>query len=309
MPINIPNKLPASEILARENIFVINQSRAVHQDIRPLKLAVLNLMPLKQQTEVHLLRLLANTPLQVEVDLVRTLSYQPKNTSVEYLESFYKTFDEIREHNYDGMIFTGAPVEHFTFERVKYWNEMTMIMDWASAHVTSSLYICWAAQAGLYHHYGVQKHPMKQKLFGVYEHRVLNRKNSLMRGFDDVFYVPHSRYTGLKKSELSEVPGIEIIADSENAGVYVVVSEKGKNIFITGHSEYDALTLRDEYLRDLKKGKDIRIPENYFPGDDPSKTPQVRWRSHASLLFTNWLNYFVYQITPYELNKINDKVI
>jgi homoserine O-succinyltransferase/O-acetyltransferase len=309
MPINIPDNIPAASVLAAENIFVLNQKRAVHQDIRPLKIAILNLMPLKQQTEIHLLRLLANSPLQVEIDLVRTASYQPKNTPDDHLRVFYKTFDEIKHHKYDGMIFTGAPVEHFSFKEVKYWDEMAMFMDWARDHVTSTLFICWAAQAGLFHHFGIQKYPLGKKLFGVYEHVILDPKNPLVRGFDDVFNVPHSRYTEIRAEEIQSVGELEIISASDKAGIYIVISKDHRNIFITGHSEYDALTLGDEYNRDISKGLNIQIPENYFPDNDPNRSPQVKWRSHASLLFINWLNYFVYQETPYDLNKINNQKI
>ncbi len=304
MPIKIPDQLPAKDILISENIFVMAEERAQRQDIRPLKVAVLNLMPLKIETETHLLRLLSNTPLQVEIDLVKTSSYISKNTSADHLQQFYKTFDEIRDKKYDGMIMTGAPVDQIDFEEVKYWGEMKEIMDWATDNVTSILYICWAAQAGLYHHYGIPKHPLKEKLFGVYEHTVCNRKYPIIRGFDDTFSVPHSRNTELRYEDIANVEELELVSKSKKAGIYIVASKNKRRIFVTGHSEYDLLTLQAEYNRDVKKGVNFNIPENYFPNNDPTKKPLANWRSHGSLLFSNWLNYYLYQETPYEVHKI-----
>ena len=307
MPIKIPNLLPAKDILINENIFVMPEERALSQDIRPMRVAVLNLMPLKIETELHILRLLSNTPLQVEIDLVKTSTYISKNTSADHLNQFYKTFDEIKNDKYDGMIMTGAPVEQMDFEEVLYWDEMKGIMDWASENVTSVLYICWAAQAGLYHHYGIPKHPLNEKLFGVYKHHVCNREYPIIRGFDDVFSVPHSRNTEIKRTDIEKVNELEIVSDSEKAGIYIVAAKNKSRIFVTGHSEYDLLTLQTEYERDLKKGLNITVPENYFPDDDPKKKPIVNWRSHGSLLFSNWLNYYLYQETPYDVHQIRGK--
>lgn len=304
MPINIPNQLPARDVLQAENIFVMAEARARRQDIRPLRIAMLNLMPLKEATEIHLLRLLSNTPLQVEIDLVKTTSYISKNTSADHLQQFYKSFDEIKDEKFDGMIFTGAPVELIDFDDIKYWDEMKEIMDWASENVTSELYICWAAQAGLFHHYGIPKYPLKEKKFGVYEHRVLNRQFPIVRGFDDAFMVPHSRYTELKRKDLQKHEELEILSESEQAGIYIVASKNKRRIFVTGHAEYDLLTLKEEYNRDLKKGINTKLPENYFPEDNPENHPHVNWRSHANLLFSNWLNYYVYQKTPYDVHQI-----
>lgn len=307
MPIKIPDLLPAKDILISENIFVMPEKRALSQDIRPMRVAVLNLMPLKIETELHILRLLSNTPLQVEIDLVKTSTYISKNTSADHLNQFYKTFDEIKNDKYDGMIMTGAPVEQLDFEEVLYWDEMKGIMDWASENVTSVLYICWAAQAGLYHHYGIPKHPLDEKLFGVYKHQVCNREYPIIRGFDDVFSVPHSRNTEIKRTDIEKVGELEIVSESEKAGIYIVAARNKSRIFVTGHSEYDLLTLQTEYERDIKKGLSIPIPENYFPDDDPTKKPIVNWRSHGSLLFSNWLNYYLYQETPYDVHQIRGK--
>ena len=303
MPINIPDSLPATKVLKDENIFVMTESVALYQDIRPLKIAILNLMPIKIATEIHLLRLLSNTSLQVEIDLVKTKTYESKNTRPDHLKSFYKHFEDIRYQKYDGMIITGAPVEHLEFEEVKYWDEIKNIMNWASENVTSTLYICWAAQAGLFHHYGIRKHPLRKKLFGVFDHYVTDRKYPIIRGFDDLFPVPHSRYTEIKASDVEKNNDLNIISQSDKAGVYIVGSKNGGSIFITGHSEYDALTLKEEYFRDINNGVKIPIPENYFPDNDYSKPPIVRWRTYANLLFSNWLNYYVYQQTPYNLNE------
>ncbi|NMC39187.1 MAG: homoserine O-succinyltransferase [Bacteroidales bacterium] len=301
MPLNISDNLPAVKILENENIFVMKQTRAVHQDIRPLQILIFNLMPVKITTETQILRLLSNTPLQVEITLIYTKMHLSKNTPKEHLDSFYKTFDDISLHKYDGMIITGAPIEHLEFEEVDYWEEMVRIMDWADHHVTSTMFICWASQAGLYYHYGIPKYMMKEKMFGVFNHKIYNRNNLLTRGFDDEFLAPHSRYTEVRKEDIEKVKELEILADSEEAGIYLVASRDLKRVFITGHSEYDPLTLKSEYDRDIAKGIDINIPRNYFPHDNPLLTPMVRWRSHASLLFSNWLNYCVYQITPYIL--------
>lgn len=301
MPIVIPKDLPASKTLNEEKIFVMNDNMAMHQDIRPLKIAIVNLMPTKIETETQILRLIGNTPLQVDVDFINTQSHKAKNISEEHLINFYKSFDEIKHHKYDGMIITGAPVENLKFEDVDYWNELKEIMEYSKTNVTSTLHICWGAQAGLYHHYGVPKHILEEKVFGVFKHRVLNKKSQLMRGFDDEFFAPHSRYTEVRREDIEKKHELEILAESEDSGVYIVASEDGRQIFVTGHSEYDKLTLKMEYDRDVNKGLDIKIPQNYYEKDDPTKKPIVRWRSHANLLFLNWLNYYVYQQTPYNL--------
>jgi homoserine O-succinyltransferase/O-acetyltransferase len=305
MPLNILDNLPAVKILEDENIFVMKETRAVHQDIRPLKILLLNLMPIKTTTETQLLRLLSNTPLQIEVTLIYTRMHLSKNTPREHLDAFYKTFDDISGHKYDGLIITGAPIEHLEFEEVNYWEELVRIMDWADEHVTSSMFICWASQAGLYHHYNISKYMMNRKIFGVFSHQVHNKFNLLTRGFDDEFLAPHSRYTEVRKEDIEKIEELEILADSDEAGIYLVASRDYKRVYVTGHSEYDPLTLKTEYDRDIAKGLDIKIPSNYFQNDDPSRDPVVKWRSHASLLFSNWLNYCVYQVTPYVLE--NDR--
>ncbi len=305
MPIKIQDGLPAIKVLRDENIFVISESRAVHQDIRPLKILILNLMPLKIVTENQLLRMLSNTPLQCEVELIHPVSHESKNTPREHLEVFYKTFDSIRDSKYDGFIITGAPVETLEFEDVNYWAEMVRIMDWAKKHVYSTLYICWAAQAGLYHYYGVPKFPVSKKISGVFSHYVSNRHLPLVRGFDDLFHAPHSRHTEIRRRDIQDKDDLLILAESEEAGIFMISSKDGRQIFVTGHAEYDPLTLRDEYQRDLKNGDNPPVPRNYFPGDDPSRPPVIRWRSHAHLLFSNWLNYYVYQATPYDLDAIH----
>ncbi|NMB73134.1 MAG: homoserine O-succinyltransferase [Bacteroidales bacterium] len=302
MPLNVPDNLPAIQLLREENIFVMQETRAVHQDIRPLRILILNLMPVKITTETHLLRMLSNNPLQIEITLMHTMTHTSKNTPVEHLKTFYKTFDQVKEKKFDGFIITGAPVEHMEFEEVDYWKELTEIMDWSAAHVTSTLYICWAAQAGLYYFYGIPKYPLSEKMFGVFRHKINNPKIPLVRGFDDEFLAPHSRHTEIRRTDIEKIHDLEIVSESDKAGVYIVVSKDGRKVFVTGHSEYDPYTLRDEYLRDKKKGLPIHVPENYFPNDDPSKEPLVYWRSHANLLFSNWLNYYVYQVTPYILN-------
>lgn len=304
MPIKIPDKLPAVKILAEENIFVMTQTRAITQDIRPLKLLVLNLMPTKIETETQLSRLLGNTPLQIEMELIHTQSHRSKNVSKEHLFSFYKTFDEIKNLKFDGMIITGAPVEKLSFEQVDYWQELCSIMEWSKTNVHSTFHICWGAQAALYYHYGIDKQQLNKKLFGVYPHTVEHKKSILFRGFDDVFMAPHSRHTTVSRKDIESVPELKILASSTQAGVFAVKNKSGSQIFVFGHSEYDPDTLKREYLRDKTAGLDISVPENYFPDDDDTKPPLVSWRSHANLLFYNWLNYFVYQTTPYDLSKI-----
>jgi len=302
MPINIPDNLPAASVLRKENIFVMDQSRAVHQDIRPLRIVILNIMPNKQLTETHILRLLSNTPLQIEVDLMYTATHTPRNTPMKYLQTFYKTFDEVIQHRYDGLIITGAPLGFVDFKDVTYWEELKQIMDWADSHVTSTLYLCWATLAAMYHFYGIEKIMLPKKMFGVYKHHVLDRKVPLVRGFDDNFPAPHSRHTEIRREDVEPVRDLEILAESDEAGIYLMGTGDGCRIFVTGHSEYDHLTLRNEYERDLNKGIDIQLPKNYFPDDDPSKDPSIQWRSHANLLYTNWLNYYVYQVTPFDLD-------
>lgn len=301
MPIKVPDNLPAKEILNNENIFVMDESVAYHQDIRPLRIAILNLMPTKETTETQLLRLIGNTPLQVEAVLLHPRTHTSKNTSVEHLESFYKTFDEISHEFYDGLIITGAPVEHLPFEEVTYWEELTEIMDWSKRHVTSTFHICWAAQAGLYHHYGVPKYNLDQKIFGVFPHTIEKRNVNLLRGFDELFYVPQSRHTEVKREDIEAMDSLEILSESSDSGVYVVASKDGRQIFVTGHSEYDPGSLKYEYDRDIAKGLRIDVPKNYFPGDNPNIVPLSTWRAHANLLYSNWLNYYVYQLTPYDL--------
>ena len=309
MPIKLPNELPAVKILENENIFVMTETRAIKQDIRPLKILILNLMPTKVDTETQLSRVLGNTPLQVEIELIHTESHKSKNTSEEHLLSFYKQFSDVKENFYDGMIITGAPVEKMEFEEVDYWEELCEIMEWSKSHVQSTLHICWGAQAGLYYHFGIKKYQMEEKLSGVYAHKVDYKKSILFRGFDDVFYVPHSRYTTISREEIQSTKGLKILASSEKAGVYAVSTPKGRQIFLTGHSEYDGDTLNKEYTRDKNAGINPKIPENYFPGDDDTKAPLITWRGHATLLFTNWLNYFVYQATPFDIMKIKEMKI
>ena len=304
MPIKIPNRLPATKVLNEENIFVITETRALTQDIRPLKILILNLMPTKIVTETQLARLLGNTPLQVEMELLMTSTHKAKNTSEEHMIAFYKTFDDVKDQNFDGLVITGAPVEHLEFEEVEYWQELCEIMEWSKTHVTSTFHICWAAQAALYYHYGIKKQPLEKKLFGVFEHTVDHKGSILFRGFDDTFMVPHSRHTTVAKEDIEKEKKLKILSTSKEAGVYAVATDKGKQIFITGHSEYDADTLKKEYIRDKDAGLEIAVPENYFPNDDDTKEPIVSWRSSANLLYSNWLNYFVYQTTPYDITKI-----
>ena len=305
MPIKIPNHLPAADVLLRENIFVMNETRASTQDIRPLQILILNLMPKKIETETQLTRLLGNTPLQVEMELIHTESYESKNVTRDHLLKFYKTFPEVKDRNFDGLIITGAPVELLPFEEVEYWEELCEIMEWSKTHVHSTFHICWGAQAGLYYHFGIPKYPLAEKLSGVYPHTADYKNSMLLRGFDDVFPVPQSRHTTVRREDIEKVPALKILASSEEGGVYALSTKNGKQIFITGHSEYDANTLADEYNRDLGQGKNPHIPVNYFPDDDPTKPPLVTWRSHANLLYSNWLNYFVYQTTPFDLANLN----
>ena len=304
MPIKIPNLLPATQVLLNENIFVMTETRAMTQDIRPLKILMLNLMPQKIVTETQIARVIGNTPLQVELELLQTATHKSKHTSAEHMLAFYKTFDEVKHKKYDGMIITGAPVEHMEFEEVEYWDELCEIMEWSKTHVTSTFHICWGAQAGLYYHYGVKKHQLDKKLFGVFEHKVDYKRSILFRGFDDVFVVPHSRHTTCNREDIEAVPELKILSSSDEAGVFVVSTDRGRQIFVTGHSEYDADTLKNEYLRDKNAGLPIDVPKNYFPDDDDTKEPIVRWRSCANLLYSNWLNYFVYQSTPYNIEEI-----
>ena len=304
MPIKIPNALPATEVLQSENIFVITETRAITQDIRPLRIALLNLMPTKIVTETQLSRLLGNTPLQVELELLKTATHKAKNTSEEHMISFYRTFEEVKDMKFDGLIITGAPVENMEFEEVEYWDELCEIMEWSKTHVTSTFHICWGAQAGLYYHYGVKKYPLPEKLSGVFKHKTVHKNPILLRGFDDEFFVPHSRHTTVKREDIEKDPRLKILAESDEAGIYAVTNHGGSQVFITGHSEYDRDTLKREYMRDKAAGLDPKVPVNYFPDDDPSKEPVVKWRGHANLIYSNWLNYYVYQTTPYDINTI-----
>ncbi len=304
MPIKIPNLLPATETLLQENIFVMTETRAITQDIRPLHILMLNLMPTKVVTETQIARLIGNSPLQVELELLQTATHKSKHTSEEHMFAFYKTFDEVKDKRYDGLIITGAPVELLDFEEVEYWDELCEIMEWSKTHVTSTLHICWGAQAGLYYHYGIKKYPLDKKLFGVFPHTADHKKSMLFRGFDDVFMVPHSRHTTCLREDIEQVEGLKIVASSEEAGVYACMTKRGRQIFVTGHSEYDADTLKNEYLRDKNAGLPIEMPKNYFPCDDDTREPMVTWRSCANLMYYNWLNYFVYQTTPYNIDEI-----
>lgn len=304
MPIQIPNDLPAVGTLQQENIFVMRENRATTQDIRPLEIVLLNLMPTKIATETQFTRLLGNTPLQVRLELMHTTTHVSKNTPQDHLLNFYKSFDELKDRKFDGMIITGAPVENMPFEDVDYWPELCRIMEWSKTNVHSTLHICWGAQAGLYYHYGIPKYPLSEKLFGVFPHTADYKRSILLRGFDDEFFVPHSRHTTVRREDIEAIPELKIVASSEQAGVYAVMNKKGRQIFVTGHSEYDPDTLEKEYLRDKNQGLPISVPENYYPNDDDSQSPVVRWRGHANLLFSNWLNYFVYQTTPYDIMRI-----
>ena len=302
MPIKIPNNLPAQEVLENEHIFVMNENRALTQDIRPLKIVILNLMPTKVATETQILRCLANTPLQIEIALLQTTTHKSNNVSEEHMLAFYQTFDDIKDNKYDGMIITGAPVEDMEFEEVDYWEELCKIMEWSKDNVQSTFHICWGAQAGLYYHYGIKKYKLKEKMFGIYKHRLITPKSRLFRGFDEEFYAPHSRHTTVRIEDIEKNPNLKLMAVSDEAGAYVVGDKEGTQFFVMGHSEYDADTLAKEYFRDINKGLDIKVPVNYFPDDDPTKKPVLKWRAHSNLIYSNWLNYFVYQTTPYELS-------
>ena len=305
MPVKIPVGLPAAKTLSGENIFVIESDRAAHQDIRPQQIAIVNLMPTKEVTETQLLRLLGNSPLQVEVTFLTMESHVSTHVCAEHIEAFYRTFKSVRDRKFDGLVVTGAPIENLAFEEVDYWDELKAIMDWSRTHVYSSLFICWAAQAALYHFYGIEKKSLEKKVFGIFDHRVLNPRHRLVRGFDDVFKAPHSRHTAIQREDVASCPDLEILSESDDAGVYLVASNNGRRIFVTGHSEYDADTLAKEYRRDIDRGLNIDVPQQYFPDDDPSKFPLVTWRAHANMLFVNWLNYFVYQAGPYDIETIS----
>lgn len=304
MPLTLPDRLPAIDILKKENIFVMDESRATQQDIRPLRLVILNLMPLKITTETDLIRLLSNSPLQVEITFMKISSHTPKNTPIEHMQAFYTDFEVLKKEKFDGMIVTGAPVEQFDFEEVTYWSELQEIFSWSRTHVTSTFYICWAAQAGLYHHFGIPKHPLAEKISGVFEHKPLDPLHPIFRGFDDSFYAPHSRYTETRKEDVLKVPEVRLLSESDDAGVYLIEARNGREFYVTGHSEYSPYTLDSEYRRDIAKGLSIGVPRNYYKNDDPNNAPVVRWRSHGHLLFSNWLNYFVYQETPYNIDEI-----
>ena len=308
MPINVPDQLPAIELLQKENIFIMDESRATHQDIRPLKIIIVNLMPVKITTETDLIRLLSNSPLQVEIEFLRMKGHESKNTPEVHMKAFYKTFDQLKSRNYDGMIITGAPVEMLPFEEVTYWKELTAIFDWSVKHVTSTLFICWAAQAGMFHFYGVPKYPLDKKMFGVFKHRNVNNTLPIFRGFDDEYFIPHSRHTEVLEEDIQKAPELSIIAKSEESGINMVMAQEGRQFFVTGHSEYSRYTLDTEYKRDLKKKLPIDIPRNYYPNDNPEKEPIMRWRGHANLLITNWLNYYVYQQTPFNLEVMDFEI-
>ena len=301
MPVNIPDKLPSNDILRQENVFVMNESQAIHQDIRPLKIAILNLMPVKMTTETHLLRMLSNSPLQVEITLLYTATHIPKNTPMEHLNMFYQSFNDVKDKKFDGLIITGAPIEHLEFEEVYYWQELSEIMKWSDTNVTSTLFICWGAQAGLKYFYDIPKYDLPNKVFGVFEHKVHDKNIPLVRGFDDVFLAPHSRYTENRADDILRVSELQLVSTSNEAGVYIAQSKDGRKVFVTGHSEYELLTLKEEYTRDREKGLDIAMPKHYFPDNDPNNIPQNRWKSHGSLLYAIWLNYYVYQRTPFDI--------
>jgi homoserine O-succinyltransferase len=304
MPVRIPDNLPAKEVLESENIFVMGYDRALHQDIRPLRIAILNLMPTKIHTETQLLRMIGNSPLQVDVTLFHPASHKSKNTPDDHLKTFYRTFDEIKDERFDGLVITGAPIEHLTFEEVDYWDELCQILEWKHTHVFSTFHICWGAQAGLYYEFGIPKYALPQKVFGVFPHQVKRKHEKLLRGFDDVFYAPHSRHTEIRRKDIERVHALKILAESQEAGLYIVASRDDRQVFVTGHSEYDPLTLKAEYDRDVKKGLPINVPDNYYPANNPQAAPVVRWRSHANLLYCNWLNYYVYQETPFDLQQL-----
>lgn len=304
MPIKIPGDLPARQVLNKENIFIMDEARALSQDIRPLKIVILNLMPKKIETETQLLRLLGNTPIQVEIELLQMKSHTSKNTSSEHLLHFYKTFDDVKARRFDGMIITGAPVEHMEFEEVDYWPELCEIMEWTKTNVFSTFHICWGAQAALYYHYGIKKYPLEKKMFGIFPHLLYNNSHYLLYGFDDVFYAPHSRHTTIKREDIERHSSLSVLSESEQAGVYIVANDDGRQFFVTGHSEYDRETLAGEYFRDRDKGLDIEVPVNYFPHDNPANLPRYTWKAHSNLLFSNWVNFFVYENTPYDLEKL-----
>lgn len=306
MPIKTQNDLPAKEILERENIFVMDENRAMHQNIRQLEIAIVNLMPLKEDTELQILRSLSNTPIQVNVTFVATSTHEATHTSLSHLNQFYQTFDDIKNRNFDGLIITGAPVEQLEYEEIDYWDEICQIMEWSKTHVFSTLHLCWGAQAGLYYHYGIHKHMLAKKKFGVYAHKVKNRKIPLVRGFDDVFYAPHSRHTEVRKADIEKVNKLTILAESDEAGVFLIMNDDGRQIFVMGHPEYDRYTLHNEYIRDKKKGLPIDLPVNYYPNDDDTQRPLLQWRSHGNILYSNWLNYYVYQGVPYEFINYNE---
>lgn len=308
MPINIPNDLPAARVLEDENIFIMNEDRAATQDIRPLKIVILNLMPKKIETETQLLRVLSNTPIQVDIELIQTSSYVSKNTPQEHLTKFYKTFDDIKSQRFDGMIITGAPIELMEFEDVDYWQELCSIMEWSKTNVYSTFHICWGAQAGLYYHFGIPKHELDGKMFGVFEHEVQNPTHRLLRGFDEIFMAPHSRHTTINMSDVENCAQLEVLAYSQQAGLYIAANKNGRQFFVTGHSEYDRETLAGEYFRDKNNGMEIEVPVNYFPDNDTTKTPKYTWRSHGHLLYSNWLNYFVYQETPFDLSNLEKHI-
>ena len=309
MPIKVPSNLPAKQVILDENIFTMDEIRSSTQQFRPLEIAILNLMPVKEDTEVDLMRSMSNTPLQLNLTFVTTRSYQGTHTRVEHLDQFYLTFDEIRDRRFDGLIITGAPVEMMEFEEVAYWDELAEIMEWSKTHVTSTLHICWGAQAGLYYHYGIHKRELGYKVFGVFPHTVYHRKTPFVRGFDDVFYAPHSRYTESDPGEIKTNPELTVLAESEEAGVFIVIAKRGRQVFVMGHPEYDRMTLDREYRRDVGKGIDIQIPKNYYPDDDPGKRPRLLWRGHANTLYSNWLNYYVYQVTPYRLDMTDEEFL
>lgn len=304
MPIKIPAGLPAQQILEKENIFVMDEHKALHQDIRPLKIAILNLMPTKITTETQLIRLMSNTALQIDLTLLSTASHKPKHTSAEHMEMFYKNYYDVKDEKFDGLLITGAPVEELPFEQVDYWDELCEVMEWSKTHVFSTFHICWAAQAGLYYHYGIQKHPISEKLFGIFKHTLKEPNHPLLRGFNEEYYAPHSRNTEILAEDIAKIPQLRVLSDSEQAGIYIIGEETGRMFFITGHSEYDNETLANEYFRDINKGLQIKVPYNYFPNDNPENPPPNVWKAHSHLLFSNWLNYFVYQLTPYNINEI-----
>lgn len=307
MPIRVANDLPAKKIIEEENIFMMDENRAMTQDIRPLEIAILNLMPLKEATEVQMLRSLSNTPLQIHITFLTTESYVGKNTAKSHLDQFYLTFEDVKDKKFDGLIITGAPVENLEYDEVVYWDELCKIMEWSKTNVTSTLHICWGAQAGIYYHFGIKKIPLPEKMFGIFEHKVHNRREPLVRGFDDVFYIPHSRHTTISPEEVRADDRLTVLADSEKAGICIAMANNGRQIFVFGHPEYDRMTLDTEYKRDLSKGLDIKIPENYYPNNNPDEKPLLLWRAHCNTMYSNWLNYYVYQVTPYDMDSIGNK--